>query len=232
MKLLALDTAGSACSVALLWGEARFEAETSSEDAQHTRSLPALVAGVLARAGGRSKDLQGIACGIGPGSFTSLRVGVAYAQGLALAAGCPILGLSSLAMLAHSAGPGHWIAALDARMGEVYVGAYRVTQTAAVERVADEWVGKASEAQTLAVEAWGIVGNGWALYEEDLRRALGIAVPVRRQAGALHARDALALALPRFTAGETISPLDLRPNYLRQRVALTLTEQAQRRAAR
>ena len=105
-----------------------------------------MLASQPAQAGCRIAELDGVACGIGPGSFTSLRVGVAYAQGMAMGADCRIVGLSSLAMLAHSAGPGRWVAALDARMGELYVGAYTVSDTGVTEPVGAEWVGKAADA--------------------------------------------------------------------------------------
>jgi tRNA threonylcarbamoyladenosine biosynthesis protein TsaB len=117
-------------------------------------------------------------------------------------------------------------------MGEVYLGTYRVSASGDTERMGAEWVGKPADADALTADAWDIVGNGWALYEDVLCAALGIAAPRRRESGVLHARDALALARPRFVAGEAMSALDLRPNYLRQRVALTLSEQAQLRAAR
>ena len=174
MRLLALDTTATACSVALLCGDQVLEAELT-DPAQHTRTLPALVASVLAQAGCRIAELDGVACGIGPGSFTSLRVGVAYAQGMAMGAGCRIVGLSSLAMLAHSAGPGRWVAALDARMGELYVGAYTVSTRGLPSRWnASPMNGseKPAHAPVLADAAWDLVGNGWALYEEALRRAL------------------------------------------------------------
>ena len=103
MKIFALDTATEACSVALwLDGETVERFEIAGRD--HTQRLPAMAKALMADAGLAWSQLDGLVCGIGPGSFAGVRIGVAYTQGLALAHGQPVVGVSSLAMLAAGAG--------------------------------------------------------------------------------------------------------------------------------
>ena len=84
MKLFALDTATEACSVALwLDGETVERFEVAGRD--HTQRLPAMAKALMAEAGLRWSQLDGLVCGTGPGSFAGVRIGVAYTQGLALA---------------------------------------------------------------------------------------------------------------------------------------------------
>jgi tRNA threonylcarbamoyladenosine biosynthesis protein TsaB len=125
MNVLALDTATAACSAAL-WGGSvlrarRFVAMTRG----HAEALMPMVEAVMAEAGAAYRDLDLIATTVGPGTFTGLRVGLAAARGIALAAGRPIVGVTTLEALAHgvdiAARDGRGlIAALDARRGEVY----------------------------------------------------------------------------------------------------------------
>ena len=75
----------------------------------------------------RARDLAGIVVGLGPGSFTGLRVGLALAKGLAFGSGAPLYGTSSLAVLAASAGPGRVAPILEARRGEIFAALYEVT---------------------------------------------------------------------------------------------------------
>jgi tRNA threonylcarbamoyladenosine biosynthesis protein TsaB len=134
MKLLALDTASGRCSVALLLGDAMIvrEAMTARD---HAQLILPMVDAVLAEAGLTLGQLQGIAFGRGPGSFTGVRVAASVTQGLAAGAGLPVLPVSDLRALAvqalHGRGSaptqgaaGTVLACMDARMGEVYWAAY------------------------------------------------------------------------------------------------------------
>ena len=116
--LLALDTSGPACSVALLSGGNTLQAY-ELEAQKHTREILPLVDKLLQKGGIEKSAIQGIIISAGPGAFTGLRVGAAVAMGLAV---------SSLALLAatvqrHS-GANKILAVMDARMGEVYAGLY------------------------------------------------------------------------------------------------------------
>ena len=125
--LLALDTSSPACSVALLNGGNTLQAY-ELEAQKHTREILPLVDKLLQKGGVGKADIEGIIISAGPGAFTGLRVGAAVAMGLAAAWNVPLLPVSSLALLAatvrrHS-GSTKILAAMDARMGEVYAGLY------------------------------------------------------------------------------------------------------------
>ena len=132
MKLLAFDTAGEWCSAALLIdGSVRFRAEHAGQ--KHSQLLAPMLDELLAEAGLSYRQLDGLAFGCGPGSFTGLRIACGVAQGLALGADLPVLAISTLAALAQQAFRQHGrrqiLSAFDARMAEVYWAAYRIDQT-------------------------------------------------------------------------------------------------------
>jgi tRNA threonylcarbamoyladenosine biosynthesis protein TsaB len=130
MKLLALDTASAQCSVALVMGEELIVREAATAR-DHAQLILPMVDEVLAQAGVKLAQLDGIAFGRGPGSFTGVRVAAAVTQGLAAGAGLPVLPVSDLRALAAQAlrlargmgmsvAAGRVLACMDARMGEVY----------------------------------------------------------------------------------------------------------------
>lgn len=231
---LAIDTATEACSVAIaLDGQVRERFEPMQRE--HTARVLPLVHQVLADCGCTLAQVDGLVCGIGPGSFAGLRIGVGVVKGLALARDLPVVGVSSLAMLAQRVlrlhGDTAVAAVIDARMNEVYFGAYRRDAAGYMVAATPDQVGPAPAVPALPAGPWAAVGTGWAKYEQELRKATGIE-PVRLDSGALpHAEDALALALPEFAAGRARSADVLAPAYLRDRVALTLAEQAALRSA-
>ncbi|HTQ36326.1 MAG TPA: tRNA (adenosine(37)-N6)-threonylcarbamoyltransferase complex dimerization subunit type 1 TsaB [Steroidobacteraceae bacterium] len=130
-RLLALDTASGRCSVALLAGE-QLVLRAAGTARGHAQLLLPMVDAVLAETGLTLPQLDGIAFGRGPGSFTGLRIAAGVTQGLAAGSGLPVLPVSDLRALALSAGatlagPGpHWLlACMDARMGELYWGLFQ-----------------------------------------------------------------------------------------------------------
>ncbi|NKF22563.1 tRNA (adenosine(37)-N6)-threonylcarbamoyltransferase complex dimerization subunit type 1 TsaB [Solimonas marina] len=230
MNILALDTATEACSAALqVAGRtlARFEIAGRT----HTEKLVPMVHGLLAEAGIGFAQLDGYVCGVGPGSFAGVRIGVSFVKGLALAHDRPVVDVSSLAMLARpplALGAQQVTCAIDARMNEVYVAAYRRSADGSPEALLDEQVCAPADVPAVAGAAVA-VGSGWGSYESALRAAVGADLSAIDAAALPTAADALALALPRFAVGTTISAAALLPRYLRNKVALTLNEQ---RAAR
>lgn len=225
MKILALDTSTEWCSVAAGSGAAWCGRDELAVDSHSERAL-ALIDAVLVDAGWRLTDLDGIAFGAGPGSFTGLRVGCGLAQGLALGADLPLVPVPTLLALALAAGTAHGatrvVACLDARMREVYV--------ASVERGEGGWA--ESEPARVLVPAqiappdgagWLGAGNGFAAYPQ-LGRQLALA---RVDAVARPTAQAIgALAQPRLAAGEGVAAGDALPIYVRHRVALTVSERA------
>ena len=124
MNLLAFETSTEACSVAI-WRDGEVLERHEVAPRRHAELVLPWAEGLLAEAGLSRTMLDAVAVGRGPGAFTGVRLGIATAQGIALALDLPMLPVSTLAALAMAAPePGPVLAAIDARMGEVYVGAF------------------------------------------------------------------------------------------------------------
>lgn len=221
MKILAIDTATEACSAAL-YLEGKVHERFANAGRSHTELLLPMVRELMAEAGTSFNQLDGIACGIGPGSFAGVRIGVGYVKGAALALGLPVVGVSSLAMLAQGAmeqGHQRVLPVIDARTQEIYWGKYDAGRAIGPDTVS------LPQDLTATGDGWIGVGSGWKTYGEILRtRVPGATVA---DADALpRAGAALTLAVPEFIAKLTISADELVPAYLRNKVALTLLEQA------
>lgn len=126
MKALAIDTATDVLAVAAVNGEARI-ALCLRRGLQHSPTLVPLLERLLAEIALPVKELALIVCSVGPGSFTGIRIGLATAQGIALATGVPLVGVSTLDALARpfQSHAGDVFAVLDARKGKVYAASYR-----------------------------------------------------------------------------------------------------------
>lgn len=228
MKLLAIDTSTEACSAALwLDGEVRERFEISGRD--HTQKLMPQVSSLLAEADVSFKQLDGIVCGHGPGSFAGVRIGVGYVKGLGLALDRPVLGVSSLAMLALRAAREHKctqvLSAIDARMNEVYFGAFEVLE-GKLRELAPETVAAPAMIPKMPAGRWLATGTGWGAYRDALGSSTQVDLVEVLHEALPHAGDALLLAAPEFSAGHAINADALTPVYLRNKVALTLVEQA------
>ena len=122
MIVLALDTALNATSVAVLDGERVLAARSEPMERGHQERVAGIVRDAVAEAGVGFDRLERIGVTVGPGSFTGLRVGLAFAKGLALALDIPCMGVGTLEALAASVGaPGVVGAVVDARRGQLYV---------------------------------------------------------------------------------------------------------------
>ncbi len=153
MLVLGIDTSTAIISAAILRDGTLLAERTDTVEHNRTGLLTlidALVAGVSLR----PLDIEAVAIGAGPGSFTGLRIGMATAKGIAFAAHRPLWAVSSLAAVAHSAlaadDADTVIAVLDARRSEVYAGAYRRGPGGGVELVGEERVLPPSDVSTLA----------------------------------------------------------------------------------
>ncbi|HEX7080851.1 MAG TPA: tRNA (adenosine(37)-N6)-threonylcarbamoyltransferase complex dimerization subunit type 1 TsaB [Gammaproteobacteria bacterium] len=222
MKILALETSSRVGSIALLDGTAVTERLIASPREQTDLVLP-LVDELLADAGLALRDLDAIAFGRGPGSFTGLRIAAAVAQGLALSAGLEVAAVSSLEALAQRAwrelGIDDALILVDARMREVYLAHY-VVRDGRAERIGDERLvaPEAVEAPKAAAGApaarWSAVGDGWAAYADELAPVLAGS---RRVAAELvpSARDVLVRAAADVARGRLLAPEAALPTYLR-----------------
>lgn len=173
-------------------------------------------------------DVEGIAFGAGPGSFTGLRIACGVAQGLALGAGLTVVGVSTLEALAETArvrhGAARVMAALDARMHEVYIAAYEY-RGGRWQVVIEPQALQPAAAPLPEGRGWVGAGPGYAAYPQ-LRAHLEPAVSSCFEEVMPEAVAIGALALPRFVAGEALLPREAAPIYVRQRVALTAAERA------
>jgi tRNA threonylcarbamoyladenosine biosynthesis protein TsaB len=227
MQILALDASTEVCSVAVGDGvNWRERSEVAGQ--RHSELLLPMVRALLAELGATLAQVDGIAFGAGPGSFTGLRIACGVAQGLALGADLPIVGVSTLEAIAQTrrdqSGGDRVIAAIDARMREVYVGAYERDLGGWREVIAPVVVSP-HVAPVPEGHEWIAAGNGFAEYPL-LYKHYGAAVSEIDPSIAPGATAVGKLALPRFAAGDGASARDASPIYVRHRVALTLAERA------
>ena len=226
MNLLAIDTSTDFCSVAASRGEALFSRHERAGQRQ-AETILGMVDEVLAEAGIEVAQIQGIAYGAGPGSFTGLRIAAGVTQGFALARGIGVIGVGSLLALSEEAGKdaadGRVIACLDAHRGEVYHAAYRRTG-AGWEEVSAPGLYRPEAVPVASGGDWTGCGDGFAAYRERLAARLGECVSAIRPEAAPSARAVLRLAIPRFAAGEAKDAATAVPVYLRDKVALKTSE--------
>jgi tRNA threonylcarbamoyladenosine biosynthesis protein TsaB len=227
MQILALDTSTEVCAVALgdgvTWHE---KSEVAGQ--RHSELLLPMIRALLADGGVTLKQVDGIAFGAGPGSFTGLRIACGVAQGLALGAALPVVGISTLEAIAQTrrdhAGGERIVAALDARMKEVYVAAYERDSGCWREVIAPVVVSPGA-APLPEGHGWIGAGGGFAAYA-SLRERYGAVLSECDGAIVPSASAVGALSLPRFAAGEGVPAHDAAPFYVRHRVALTIAERA------
>jgi tRNA threonylcarbamoyladenosine biosynthesis protein TsaB len=221
LKILAVDTATEACSAALLVGDKLFSRwEEAPRD--HTRKILPMVQAVLEDAGISLSDLDAIAFGRGPGSFTGVRIGISVAQGLAFGAGVPLIGISTLAAMAQGAyrldGAEQVLTAIDARMNEVYFGRYELID-GRMQLVGDEVVSDPVALVDVRGKLAGpvtCVGTGFETYGETLS---GLADELAvSQVRFPAAEDMLPLARAAWLAGEAVPVEQATPVYLRDKV--------------
>lgn len=226
MNLLAIETATESCSAALL-GRQRLLVRSELAPRRHADLLLPMCEALLAEAGLRRADLDAVAVGRGPGAFTGVRLAISAAQGIALALDIPVLAVSSLAALAMQA-PNNGaaiLALIDARMGEIYAGAFRRRPDGLVEALDAESVGPATALLLPEASAWNVVGSGWAAHGDALRARLPCAPTWADGERYPQAADVARLAAPQLREGHGVAPEQALPVYLRDKVALTSAEQ-------
>lgn len=219
MRILALDSAGQGCSVAL-GVDGRILERHEATPRRHAAVLLPMVEACLAEAGLAIMNLDAIAFGRGPGSFTGLRIATGVAQGIGFAADLPVLPVSSLAAAATAAMRLHgWpqvLIANDARMGELYTAAYETAEDGLPVAQAPERLLAADALCAPPGEGWRGGGSGFATWPE-LAARLGIAsVDSSLEPSA---RDLLGLASAAFARGEAVTAAEALPVYLRDQVA-------------
>jgi tRNA threonylcarbamoyladenosine biosynthesis protein TsaB len=222
MRILALETSTEYCSVAL-WQDGNVVNRSELVGQRHSELLIGILDNLLHEAGIKLTELDGIAFGAGPGSFTGVRIACGVTQGLALGAGLPVVGVCTLQALAQAAGHDKVITALDARMGEIYHAVY--------EKRAGSWVTICEPNLCLPQLAQQVQGSGW--FGTGSGFAMYGAVLDNRYAGQIAGIDTLAVpqamaiaefAAPLFAAGQGMDAAQAMPFYLRDKVALKTSE--------
>ena len=219
--ILAIETATEACSAAIvLSGEVIERYEVAPR--RHNHLILPMIEAVLAEAGASRAQIDAVAFGRGPGSFTGVRIAAGVTQGIAYALDRPVLPVSTLAALALQAleetvADGVY-ACLDARMGEIYGASYRRGASGLPELVGREAVLSPAAVETGIIDAQCGIGSGWSTYREVLRGRFGAGIkviedrfPRAGEIGRLGARD--------FLAGCFVPPSEAIPLYLRDQVA-------------
>lgn len=229
MNILAIDTATEACSVALHYNDTvvtRFEICPQ----QHSQRLLPMVDEVLKEAKVSLDDLDLLAFGRGPGSFTGVRIATGMIQGLALGTGLKVAGVSTLKAMAfevasETQNKDAFVAvASDARMGEVYFAVYRQTEegvSLTIEEqvcppeVAIEQLNALKEENSASVIA---AGTGWSAYEELDNWKSELCGEVTSEVTLPNAQYMLKLAIDAHSKGEVFDAVNVEPVYLRDKV--------------
>lgn len=226
MKLLALDTSTELCSVALSIDGGMLSHAVMAGN-RHSELLLPMVQELLHDAGWRLDELDALAYGEGPGSFTGLRIGCGVAQGLAFGTGLPVIGIGTLRAMAEEvhdsmaeAGqPTSVLACIDARMREVYVAAYRCDGDG-IHEISPPRVLPPEAVRLPEAGCWIGCGNGFSTYPDLLAGQLA---EVRADIHP-HARSIARLALPILAAGAARPAETVEPVYIRDKVALKTCE--------
>jgi len=219
MKIAAFETASEWCSVAL-WLDGEVRAAEARAGQRHGEFVLPMLEALLAQARLATGDLQAVAFGAGPGSFTGLRIACGIAQGLAFARGLPACGVSTLEALAEESGASRVVACLDARMGEVYYSALE-KQGARWRAVVPAQCVPPARVPRPPGAGWIGCGSGFAAYGS---MGFEVVYPEIHPGAAAVAR----LAAPRLAAGEGVDAARIAPVYLRDKVALTKEERRKR----
>ncbi|MEA3292760.1 MAG: tRNA (adenosine(37)-N6)-threonylcarbamoyltransferase complex dimerization subunit type 1 TsaB [Pseudomonadota bacterium] len=219
MKIIALDTATESCSAAL-WIDGEVLERSRIDATGHSRLLLGMVEELLAEGGLALGRCDVLAVDVGPGSFTGLRIGVGAAQGLAFGAGLPVVAVPSLLALAGAAGSRNVLAAIDARMKQVYWGLFRMGADEGYRLQGEMRVDYPDDIKLTLPEDEPLLGagSGWDSYHATLERAVNGRrvnwLPARFPQAAQVACMAAAMSREAWLPAEQAAPL-----YLRNQVA-------------
>ncbi len=230
-KILCLDASTEACSVALMAGDETLD-RFQLAPRKHASLILPQVRELLAEASLTLGRLDAIACNIGPGAFTGIRIAVSIAQGLAFGADLPTIGLTSLNNLAFmgaaesSTGVREWLCAIDARMDEVYLAGYRIKSDSDSDTlfepvvISPEKVNWQALSEQFDLSKAGLIGSGWQAYQERLfNESSGLKLSNLLPERFPNALYGLSQAKQLFLKGEYETPEKLQPLYLRNQVA-------------
>ncbi len=229
-NILAIDTSSAWCSVALSLGDQAPKLRHEAVSAGASQLLLPWIESLLSDANLALKDLDAIAVGIGPGAFTGVRLGVAAAQGLAVASSLPVISVCSLDAIAaqlintpefQKKAPKRFVIAIDARMEEVYWAQYQTQPNVLPKRIGDIHLTKPESVDLEGIEC--LAGSAIHAYAErfpSFNGALDSEI-------SLSALGILSRAKQAFAEGRYHDVRQLEPLYIRDKVALTTAERAE-----
>lgn len=222
MKLLAVDTSTEACSAALLIdGELRQRYQLAPRE--HSHLILAMIDNLLKEADVSVASLDALAFGRGPGSFMGIRIATGVVQGIAFAHSIPLVPVSCLAAMATVAmnenGVTQVLAAIDARMQEVYWAAYTRHPGQGLQLTGEEMVTPPDQVPVPAEGVWLGAGTGWSSYSGILTPRLGDRLSGSMPQCFPSAQAIATLAVTEFEKGNTVTAAEAVPVYLRDKVA-------------
>ncbi len=222
MNILAVETSGDYCSVAL-WRDGKIDDREMPAEQRQSGMLIDMVHALLSECGVALRQLDGIAYGAGPGSFTGLRVACGVVQGLATGMDRPVVGVGTLMALAQSTSATRVVCCIDARMSEVYHAAYE-KHVEGWRAIHDPGVYAPDEVPPLPGVDWQACGNGFAVYGDMLRGCYARQLAGIDDTAHPRAREVAMLGVPIFAAGGGLSAEHAAPIYVRDKVALKTHE--------
>ena len=217
MKILAIDSTTEVCSAALMNGD-EVAHRKQKAPRQHAKLILPMIEELLIEVGYKLSDLDALALTIGPGSFTGLRIAAGVVQGLAYGADLPVAIISTLAVLAQGAyeqfNSMNLLPALDARMQQVYWGAYRINKHGLAEPMIDDSVSDPDKVCVPKDDNWIGVGSGWQVYSDGLKKRIGQQLQIYPDCYP-EAKYILSLAKDKFERNELVTAAEVLPIYLR-----------------
>jgi len=237
VRLLAIETSTEACSVGLMI-DGQIVSDHRMAPQQHGALVLPMIDALMSKAGITPSQLDAVAYGRGPGSFTGVRIGVALTQGIALGADVGVIGISTLHTVAQGVhrlhGDRHIGVSLDARMAEVYFATYAIEgNSSRVSPIEQERICTPAEVPDIEmIQPWVWCGSGAERYADILQpQTQGKPVTIRQDAWP-HAHDVLLLAESRYQTDEMTSADKASPVYLRNKVAETTAEREESKRLR
>jgi tRNA threonylcarbamoyladenosine biosynthesis protein TsaB len=227
MNILALDTCTESCSAALLYQGQLFERVEMTQRG-HSELILGMMDELFDDAKTSISEINAVAFGRGPGSFTGVRVGVGVAQGIAFARDISVIPISSLAATAQGVvdtfNTDYIAVAMDARMGEIYCANFQVVDGLVV-LLDEEKVCPPEQFKPMSEQSWLGIGTGWAEYESILTENFAGKLEQVNAVCFPHAASIIKLAQQEAEAGRLLPADQALPVYIRNNVAKKKGEQ-------
>jgi len=218
MKILAFDTSTTACSVAIQNGD-QVKCLHQIAPMQQAKLILPMIHELLEASSVTLEQLDAIAYGCGPGSFTGIRIASSVVQGIGFGTQKPIIKISSLAALAQAAyleqHCAKMLIAVDARMDQIYWACYEAGKTGCVELVDQELLCRPEDVSIPVANDWSGVGDGWGIYTQQISSRLGFTPSSIYSSQLPSAQAMLQLARIKYDKNEWIAASEAVPVYLR-----------------